>query len=170
MGLLAAGQLRNRVLPARRSPPVRRRLGDHEVHLVQDRQTYRRADRASLEEEKYPLFVAEGESKTKLERIMHSGYLHKALRSFEACCAPSGNAVVVFGHSLAANDRHVLRCIAKGACSDLAVSLFGDPNSKGNREAITNALAIQAQRGPGKGKRPSLRLTFYDAASARVWG
>jgi hypothetical protein len=126
--------------------------------------------RASLDKEKYPLFVAEGKSKTKLERIMHSGYLHKALRSFEACCAPLSNAVVVFGHSLAANDQHVLRCIAKGACSDLAVSLFGDPNSEGNREAIANARALQAQRGPGKGRRPHLRLTFYDAASARVWG
>lgn len=126
--------------------------------------------RAALADERYPLFVAEGESKTKLARIMHSGYLHKALRSFESCCGSPGAAVVVFGHSLAANDRHVLRCIAKGACSDLAVSLFGDPDSKGNREAIANALALQEQRGPAKGKRPALRVTFYEAASAKVWG
>ncbi|MEY9986474.1 hypothetical protein ABH995_005811 [Bradyrhizobium yuanmingense] len=43
--------------------------------------------RASLDEEKYPLFVAEGTSATKLERILHNAYLHKALRSFEGCQA-----------------------------------------------------------------------------------
>lgn len=126
--------------------------------------------RAALAEEKYPLFVAEGESSTKKARILHSGYLHKAPRSFESCCGPSTSAVVVFGHSLAANDRHVLRCIAKGWCSDLAVSLFGDPKSKANLEAIANAHALQELRGPAKGRRPALRVTFYDAGSAKVWG
>lgn len=126
--------------------------------------------RAALDEEKYPLFVAEGESRAKLERILHNGYLHKALRSFEGCCVSTKNALVVFGHSLAANDRHILRCISEGGCSDLVVSLFGDPASKGNQAVISNALALQAERGPAKGKRPALRVTFYDAASARVWG
>lgn len=126
--------------------------------------------RSALAEEKYPLFVAEGASKTKQERILHNGYLHKALRSFESCCGSPSAAIVVFGHSLAANDWHILRCIAKGSCSDLAVSLFGDPDSKGNKAAIANALALQQERGPAKGKRPALRLTFYDAASAKVWG
>ncbi len=126
--------------------------------------------RAALAEEKYPLFVAEGESRMKRERILHNGYLHKALRSFESCCGPAANAIVVFGHSLAANDRHVLRCIAKGGCSDLAVSLFGDPASATNQAVIANALSLQQERGPAKGKRPALRVTFYDAASAHVWG
>jgi hypothetical protein len=126
--------------------------------------------RAALAGEKYPLFVAEGESKAKRARILHNGYLHKALRSFEACCGPAANAIVAFGHSLAANDRHVLRCIAKGGCSDLAVSLFGDPASKANKIAIRNALALQDERGPAKGRRPALQLTFYDASSAQVWG
>jgi hypothetical protein len=126
--------------------------------------------RAALADEKYPLFVAEGDSKTKRTRILHNGYLQKALRSFEACCGPATNAIVVFGHSLAANDRHVLRCIAKGGCSDLAVSLFGDPTSDPNQAIIANAHALQDERGPAKGRRPALRLTFYDAASAHVWG
>lgn len=126
--------------------------------------------RAALADEKYPLFVAEGNSETKLQRILHNGYLHKALRSFEGCCNSSTTAIVVFGHSLAVNDRHVLRCISKGTCSDLVVSLYGDPASEENRKAIANALALQDERGPTKGRRPALRLTFYDAASAHVWG
>jgi Domain of unknown function (DUF4917) len=57
--------------------------------------------RAALDEEKYPLFVAEGTSASKKARILHSGYLHKAHRSLESCCGPAGNAIVIYGHSLA---------------------------------------------------------------------
>lgn len=96
--------------------------------------------RSAMEDEKYPLFVAEGTSKSKRERILHSGYLHKALRSFEQCCKPAGNAIVVYGHSLADNDRHVLSYIAKGNASDLLVSLFGNPDTPGNKTVIRNAL------------------------------
>jgi hypothetical protein len=126
--------------------------------------------RAALAEEKYPLFIAEGKSKTKRERILHNAYLHKALRSFETCCNHRATAVVVFGHSIADNDKHILRCICKGSCSDLVISLFGDPHSEGNQQAIANALAVQRQRGPAKGGKPALRTTFYDATSAHVWG
>jgi hypothetical protein len=77
---------------------------------------------------------------------------------------------VIFGHSLADNDRHVLRCIAKGGCGDLAISLYGDPNSNANRIIIANAIALQNLRGPAKGRRSALRLTFYNAESAAVWG
>jgi len=126
--------------------------------------------RVAMADEKYPLFVAEGTSRSKRARILHSGYLHKALRSFEACCGPAGNAVVIFGHSLADNDEHVLRHIAKGSASDLLVSLFGDPNAPVNKAIIKNASALVDKRGPAKGRRPALRVTFYDAASAKVWG
>ena len=126
--------------------------------------------RAALADEKYPLFVAEGESKAKRQRILHNGYLHKALRSFESCCSQSTTAIVVFGHSLAANDRHVLRCISRGGCGDLAVSLFGDPASEANKAAIANAVALQEDRRATRGTKFPLRVTFYDAASAHVWG
>ena len=126
--------------------------------------------RAALEEEKYPLFVAEGSSEAKRSRILHSGYLHKALRSFESCCASPGNAIVIYGHSLADNDQHVLRCIARGNCSAVAVSIFGDPNSEANKAIIHQAQKLVALRGPAKGKRTALDLILYDASSAKVWG
>ena len=126
--------------------------------------------RSALEEEKYPLFVAEGESKTKRQRILHNGYLHKALRSFEGCCSSPTAAIIVFGHSLATNDRHVLRCISKGGCGDIAVSLFGDPTSKANKAVISSARALQADRETARGKKYPLRVTFYEASSAQVWG
>lgn len=125
--------------------------------------------REALDEDRFPLFVSEGSSKSKKQRILHNAYLHKALRSFEACCKPAGNAVIIFGHSLAANDDHVLRCIAAGAVPDLLVGLYGDPNSPLNREAVRNAEKIVDRRLRLRSRNP-LNITFYDAASAKLWG
>lgn len=126
--------------------------------------------RIALDEDRYPLFVSEGTSASKRARILHNAYLHKALRSFEACCRPATNAIVVFGHSLAENDNHVLRCIGAGGVEHLLISLYGDPSSKANIEAISNAEALVQYRARKRGSRFPLTVTFYDAASAQVWG
>jgi uncharacterized protein DUF4917 len=126
--------------------------------------------RSALDEEKYPLFVSEGTSASKKARILHSGYLHKAHRSFEACCKPAGNAIVIYGHSLADNDDHVLRAIVKGNAHYLLVSLYGNANSPANKAIIEKAEKLVLQRGPAKGKHQSLNVIYYDAASAKVWG
>jgi hypothetical protein len=125
--------------------------------------------REALNEDRFPLFVSEGSSASKKERILHNAYLHKALRSFESCCQPAGNAIVIFGHSLADNDTHILNCIAAGAVGNLLVGLYGDPASKANREAIYNANKIAESRAWRRPDKP-LKVTFYDAASAQVWG
>lgn len=125
--------------------------------------------RASLDEEKYPLFVAEGTSDSKLKRIVHNAYLHKAMRSFEACQTATA-AIVVFGHSLADNDRHVLRCIAKGNAPYLLVSLYGDPESDANKKIVGAASALVEERGPPGGRRKALEVRFFDAASVKLWG
>lgn len=125
--------------------------------------------RASLDEEKYPLFVAEGTSATKLDRIMHNAYLHKALRSFEGCQSASA-AIVIFGHSLADNDRHVLKCIAKGNSPYLLVSLYGDPASDANKKIIAAANALVEERGKAGGRKKALEVRFYNAESAKLWG
>jgi hypothetical protein len=126
--------------------------------------------RSALDEEKYPLFVSEGTSASKKARILHSGYLHKAHRSFESCCSPSGNAIVMYGHSLADNDDHVLRAIVKGNTPFLLVSLYGNANSPANKAIINKAEKLIEQRGPTKGRRQALSVIYYDASSAKIWG
>lgn len=126
--------------------------------------------RAALNEDKFPVFVAEGDTEAKQERILHNAYLHKALRSFEGCMKAGTGALVVFGHSLASNDRHVLRCIAAGGVAKLAVGLYGDPLDAVNREAVARAKALVALRVQLRNERYPLELIFYDAASANVWG
>jgi hypothetical protein len=117
--------------------------------------------REALDHNLFPLFVAEGTSASKLEKINHSGYLHKALRSFSEI---KGD-LFIYGHSLAENDDHVLRKIEKNKVERLFVSIYGDPGSESNKWIIKRAQSIQSKRDP---KRP-LGLHFYSAESAHVW-
>jgi hypothetical protein len=125
--------------------------------------------RTALAENKFPLFVSEGDSDSKWQRILHNAYLHKGIRSLESCCSSSTAAIFVFGHSLATNDQHIFVQIAKGGAANLFVSLFGNPLSADNQAAIANANALVDLRAQVRPNRP-LKLTFYDAASANVWG
>jgi hypothetical protein len=115
--------------------------------------------RSALEKDFFPLFVAEGTSSAKLDKISHSAYLHKAYRSFSSIAAP----LFIFGHSLADNDDHILRKIGTGRVT-LFVSIYGDPSTDANRAIISKAQNLGAAR-----KTNKLDVCFYDAASARVW-
>jgi hypothetical protein len=120
--------------------------------------------RTALDNELYPLFVAEGISAGKVDRILHHGYLHRAFRSFEGI----GGALYVYGHSLADNDDHIFdllkRCDNK--IVQLFVSLHGDQTTSTNKNIIFKARAIETARTKCKRK---LEVAFYDSDSAHVW-
>lgn len=118
--------------------------------------------RAALEQDYFPLFVAEGTSDEKLERIRHSDYLAKAYRSFENI----QGTVFIYGHSLAEHDEHYLRVLENGKVSTLFVGLFGDASSASNKRIIARAEAMVPKRGP---KRP-LTVRFFQSETAKVWG
>jgi hypothetical protein len=120
--------------------------------------------RTALDNQLYPLFVAEGTSSSKIERIMHHAYLHRAFRSFENI----GGALYVHGHSLSASDDHIFdllrRCDNK--IVQLFVSLHGDQSTPSNQNIILKARAIEAARAKC---RRTLDVSFYDSDSADVW-
>jgi hypothetical protein len=118
--------------------------------------------RDALERDLYPLFVSEGESDQKLGRIRHSDFLSKASRSFVSI----GGTLFIYGHSLDANDEHIIRLIPKSNVKQLFVSIYGDPQSKDNQRVITRANSLPLER---KKKTP-LDVHFYDAETAQVWG
>jgi hypothetical protein len=126
--------------------------------------------RMALDENKFPLFIAEGTSESKVERIIHNAYLHKALRSFEQCCINTKNAIVIFGHSLAENDNHILRHISNGTCPNVLIGLYGNENSQSNKHIKAKADELVQKRLATKGKKFPLTATFYQAESAKVWG
>jgi Domain of unknown function (DUF4917) len=118
----------------------------------------------------FPVFVAEGDSNSKLAKIQHSAYLHHNFKSFASVCrigSKNGTALFVFGHSFSKNDAHVLNLIGQGKVTHLFVSLFGDPAGKTNL-AIRNAVEQIAGLRPAT--YPALKVDFFDATSAKVWG
>ncbi|MES2185415.1 MAG: DUF4917 family protein [Pseudomonadota bacterium] len=118
--------------------------------------------RHALSKDYFPLFVSEGTSAEKYERIRHNDYLTKAYRSF---CSITG-ALFIYGHSLAKNDEHYLKAIEKGKTQHLYIGLYGDPNSGGNKLITRRAEQMANAR---KVSKP-LAITYFDAGSAKVWG
>ena len=117
--------------------------------------------RDALERDYFPLFVAEGTSDEKLDRIMHSEYLAKGKRSFSSI----QGALFIHGHSLAENDEHFLKVIEKGKVKHLYVGLFGDKNNDSNKGIKKRASRITHNRAKSK----PLKVSFYDSESAHVW-
>ncbi len=117
--------------------------------------------RDALGNDFFPLFVAEGTSNEKLERIMHSAYLTKAKRSFSSI----QGALFIHGHSLARNDAHFLKAIENGKIKHLYVGLYGDENSPEN--IIIKKRANQM--GQNRDQSVPLEISFYNSESAHVW-
>jgi hypothetical protein len=119
--------------------------------------------RAALEQEYYPVFVSEGTSDEKVERIRHNDYLCKMYRAFTEI----QGTLIVFGHSLDECDGHIFadRIGRHGKTSHLYVSLFGDPEGDSNREIIRRASELSGLR---NGRKP-LEVKFFDADTVSIW-
>ena len=122
--------------------------------------------REAMGADKFPLFVAEGKSNQKLAKIKHSAYLHHSYKSFSSQMGQRNDALFIFGHSLADNDQHILKKIARGKIGQVYVGLYGDPDSPGNATIRTAATTLAHLRD----ERVPLDVAFFDAASAEVWG
>lgn len=122
-----------------------------------------------LQEERFPLFVAEGTSKQKISKINHSSYLSKCLGSF----ANIGGNLFVYGHSLAENDEHILNLIPlQTSIENLFISIHGDPNEKKNKTIMKRAQNLQLLRSEKMTKNKKLKelnLYFYTVESTKVW-
>lgn len=113
-----------------------------------------------LEANCFPLIVAEGSSNEKLIKIKHNEYLNYCYNSLSCI---EGN-LVIYGHSLADNDEHILKQIAGNInIKNIYVSVH-DPEN--NYETISEkALNIFRKR---IDKTP-LKLNFFDAGTTNVW-
>ncbi|MDE1156328.1 MAG: DUF4917 family protein [Acidobacteriaceae bacterium] len=120
--------------------------------------------RAALDSSRFPLFVSEGNSDSKLDRINHSAYLHKCFRNFRQSLQHKV-ALFIYGHSLASSDDHILEQIVKAKFPQVFISLYSDPASPEGREIIARGNALATARGDDS----PLKVTFYDARSTPVW-
>jgi len=72
-----------------------------------------------IEENITPLFIAEGNSKEKLESIYKSDYLSFAYSQFQI----HKESLVIFGHSLGDSDQHLVDAIKTARISRIAISM-----------------------------------------------
>ena len=122
--------------------------------------------RQAIDADAYPLFVAEGSSNQKKAKIRHNAYLYQGFKQFTANVKVGTHCVFIFGHSLAANDDHILIRIGRGRFPKLYVGIYGDENSPENQHIMARGNALAAMRAGGS----PLGVAFYDAVSANVWG
>lgn len=126
--------------------------------------------RTSLAAAEYPLIVAEGTPEKKLEQIERNGYLWYALDKLHRVDGP----VVIFGHSLAPTDQHIVHALASAEnLSQLYVGLHGPSDSEANlqiRAAAERMIAIRDERLASRGRGKPLTVTYFDSSSARPWG
>lgn len=122
--------------------------------------------RSALHKGAFPLFVAEGTSGQKKTKIRHNAYLYQGFKQFTANVQQGKHCVFIFGHSLAENDDHILTRIGRGRFRKLYVGIYGEPDEPVNKGIMARAEALSALRN----ERWPLEVSFYDAASANVWG
>lgn len=118
--------------------------------------------RNALDKNFFPVFVSEGSSREKKEKIVHSNYLSRGYRSFSAITS----SLFIYGHSLADNDDHILNLIPKGKISKLFISIYGDENSNENKKIRAKATNYKQLR---KNEKIPLEIHFYDASTTKIW-
>ncbi len=96
-----------------------------------------------------PLFVSEGTPRAKARTIQRSPYLSFCLESL----ANDNHNTVIFGHSLAGQDQHIVDAVNAGPRRKVAVSIYPDGNPE---KVIEEKLRIK------RALRPH-RVHFYDS-------
>jgi hypothetical protein len=106
-----------------------------------------------------PIYVAEASSQEKMRKINSIPYLRHCYKALESNTAP----VFVYGHSAADNDAHIYRAIFRSGAKHL---YFGVHKPDAEKLAAFDGQLARYQ----KTTRSDVEYTFYDSASAAVWG
>ena len=128
--------------------------------------------RAALNKSYFPIFVAEGESRTKIERIKHNPYLYTAFQRFSTEMKLTQNknnklvdtSVVIFGHSLGSVDDHFWEKLMGGTDTTVYISIHGGLGSPAGLSIQSNVARIYATY-----NNPTIRFKYFNSESAQIW-
>ena len=119
--------------------------------------------RDNLEQDQYPLFVAEGKPSDKLKRIRSSSYLSWCFEQFRKI---EGH-LFTYGSALTDQDKHLWDAVAQNSkVKTLCVGIYGDVDTDENQQLVARAQSLSTVRRLGQ----PLNLSFYNSESASVWG
>lgn len=122
----------------------------------------------ALNQDMFPIIVAEGASKEKMEVILHNAYLSRSFSSFKKI---SGQ-LFVFGFSFKDNDEHIIRVIEEGRIEHIFISILKSEKEKNKKQIFSRASFMESRREALRkrsNKVNSLRFYYFDAESAKVW-
>lgn len=115
----------------------------------------------SLDHNEFPVFVSEGTSKEKLNKILHNTYLGKGYKSLAAITG----SLFIYGLSFKENDEHIIdTIIANRKLKALFVSIYGSPNNPNNKLIIEKCSQIKEIK-----RKKEFEIYFFDAESAKIW-
>lgn len=137
--------------------------------------TWSRTDKAlkeqileALEQDLFPIIVAEGTSKEKMEVILHNAYLSRGFSSFKKI----GGQLFIFGHSFKNNDEHILNAIEEGKVEHLFISILKSEKEENKNQIFSRAQLMKIRRdalSKKSRKVKPLNLYYFDADSAQIW-
>lgn len=123
--------------------------------------------RASLNEDKYPIFVSEGSSEQKMTKILHSAYLNHCFKSFNKIGSGGKKGLVgdlvIFGASLKSNDEHILKSILNNNIQNIYLGV----SSVSGGDYIAGVLDKHNLSVPVEKKK---NLYLYDYKTVNIWG
>jgi len=124
--------------------------------------------RMRLDQNEFPIFVAEGDSSTKLRRISGNPYLSAAFDKFKFACKEGDSALFVIGHRLAKQDEHLSDQIGKGRIGTVYFGAYGGAGSEDARNAEKLAARWAGQRADTPWKAP-LTVKVFDSRECEIW-
>jgi hypothetical protein len=105
-----------------------------------------------------PLFVAEGSTVEKVDRINSVPYLRLC---YEKLSGLSDN-LFVFGHSVGENDNHIYDAVFDSSSIDRLFFFVHEPQNDWTH--------IRERLAPFRERDPDIDVIYVDSSSARVWG
>ncbi|WP_417789224.1 DUF4917 family protein [Terasakiella pusilla] len=115
-----------------------------------------------VEDEKMPIFVSEGTSSKKMEKINSIPYLR---HGYEQLKSREG-VMFVFGHSADDKDEHIYKAIASSKIASIYFCVHDPDANLHEIEGRMNRIVSLAWRE----FRKTLIINYVDAASCNVWG
>jgi hypothetical protein len=112
-----------------------------------------------VNDNRLPLYVAEGTSSQKLSKIFGSPYLRHCYNTMAEC----EGAFFIFGHSAARSDEHIYEKIFRSEKIDRIYFFIHEPTAAKLAEKNAELVRYQALA------ESEIEFIFVDSASANVW-
>ncbi len=114
---------------------------------------------AITEKKRLPIYVAEGSSDAKMQKINSIRYLRHCYEQLLTNAAPN---MFIYGHSADDNDAHIYRAIFNSGVKHVYFSTYRSSEEK--LKAFSGQLAKQKEISGS-----NISYTFFDAESAGLW-